>query len=127
MVDLVLKLYVLSLQLVRLLCQLIDLTVFLLDERTHLNESLFVLLEHLLPLLKVAIGLIGNSFCHSEIVFQFQVLLYLLLYNVLQRPQPHLIQISEFVLRVPRLLDLSIQVVVVFVEALLAVALFSDG
>ena len=50
-----------------------------------------------------------------------------LLDNVLQRPQSHLIQIIKFVISVPCLLDFIVEVVVVFVETLLAVTLFGDG
>ena len=46
--DLLLKLNVLSLQLMGLLVQLLNLIVFLLDERADLNEPLLVLLKHLL-------------------------------------------------------------------------------
>jgi hypothetical protein len=84
MVNLFLKLNVLSLQLPRLIIQLINLAVFLFYERTNLNESLFVLLKHLLSILEIAVGLSSYGFSHSKIIFELQVLLYFFLDDVLQ-------------------------------------------
>ena len=77
--------------------------------------------------MQVAVGLGSNRFGHSEVILQFQVLLDLLLNNALERSQSHLVQIHQFVLRIPSLLDFRVQVVVVFVEALFTVTLFGDS